>query len=182
MTNKIILLSGGARSGKSGYGQRLAEEIQGQRVYIATCPARQADDPEMEDRINRHRADRCGRGWRTVEEPLALAAALAANEGAAVIMVDCLTLWISNLLFAHGDQTTPLREDDVAERCRQMIQTARSSAATVIFISNEVGLGIVPENPLARLYRDLVGRCNQVVAAGADEVVIVHCGIPVRIK
>lgn len=183
MANRIILVTGGARSGKSRYCQLRAELISGKKVYVATCPADQQEDPEMRLRIDRHKDDRSGRGWQTVEEPLALGQALKDSGQAAVIMVDCLTLWISNLMFAHTKANKiPLSEDEVETLCNKILQVARNCAGTVLFVSNEVGLGVVPDNALARQYRDLVGRCNQVIAADAHEVVLVHCGISMKIK
>ena len=183
MRNKIILVTGGARSGKSGYCQLQAEKMEGERVFVATCPAEQKSDSEMQARIARHQIEREGRGWRTVEEPLALNQVIASNNQAQVVLVDCLTLWVSNLMFAHsGENAVPLQEDNVQANCEQILLASRNCRGTIFFVSNEVGLGIVPDNPLARLYRDLVGRCNQVIASGADEVFMVHCGMPLKIK
>jgi len=180
---KIILVTGGSRSGKSRYCQLAAEKIPGERVFLATCPVNQQNDPEMQARIKRHKADRAGRGWRTVEEPLDLAGILRTNKQAAVIVVDCLTLWVSNLMFSqHEAGRGSLAEDEVAASCSDLLVAAGDSSSVILFVSNEVGLGVVPENALARQYRDLVGRCNQVIAAAAHEVTLVHCGIPMKIK
>lgn len=171
---KSLLVLGGARSGKSRHAQAVAEaaaELDGTRLlYVATA---QAFDGEMEDRIARHRADRDAR-WRTVEAPIALAATLAAEDGADVIMlVDCLTLWMSNLLLA--DEVIAARTDDLAK-------TIIGLKGRVILVSNEVGLGIVPDNALARRFRDAAGLLHQRVAVQVDSVDIVMAGLVQRWK
>lgn len=176
---KIILITGGSRSGKSAYAQKLAESLEGPRTYIATCPV---VDEEMRQRIRRHQLAREGGRWQTVEEPLDVAGAVAANKASPVLLLDCLTLWVSNLMFQARDQAGKPTEDDVADRCRQLLHACRDHAGTILFVTNEVGLGIVPENELARRYRDLVGRCNQTIAAGADVVTLVVCGLPLHLK
>jgi adenosylcobinamide kinase/adenosylcobinamide-phosphate guanylyltransferase len=175
---KIILATGGARSGKSAYVQNLAESLLGNKVFIATCPTPRGEDAEMLARVERHRQDRLGAGWLTVEEGLDLEGVLAGNPDVQVMLVDCLTLWISNLM-----QALPvLDEDEMAVRCRKLVATCRKRAGTVIFVSNEVGCGIVPDNAIARKFRDLSGRCNQVMAKEADEVIFFSCGLPLFLK
>ena len=175
---EIILITGGARSGKSGHAQALAEGCPGDRLYIATSPSL---DEEMRRRIERHRADRQGRGWQTVEAQLDLAGAMRANPKAEVVLVDCLTLWLSNLLF-EADEPEYLSEDMLAARAREIVAAARERSGVVILVTNEVGCGIVPDNPLARRFRDLAGRCSQTIAAEADRVDLVTCGIVQTIK
>lgn len=175
---EIILITGGARSGKSRHAQALAEAHPGQRLFIATSPV---IDGEMRVRIERHQADRQGQGWRTIEEPLRLAAVLAENSEEEVVLLDCLTLWISNLLF-EAEEPEYFTEAMIAELARELADAASRRQGVVIIVTNEVGLGIVPENPLARRYRDLAGRCNQIIAAAADRVDLVTCGIPLIIK
>lgn len=175
---QIILITGGARSGKSRHAQACAEAQPGKRLFIATSPV---IDEEMRQRIARHQADRQGQGWQTVEEPLRPAAVLAGNPETEVVLLDCLTLWISNLLF-EAEEPEYYSEAMVAELAGELLAAARNRPGAVIIVTNEVGLGIVPENPLARRYRDLVGRCNQTIAAGADRVDLVVCGIPMTIK
>jgi len=176
---RLILITGGSRSGKSAFAQQLAEEVKGSRLFVATCPE---TDPEMSERIRRHRQDRQGRGWRSVEEPLQLIQCLADNPSEATVLIDCLTLWVNNVMFEAEKQQQNISEDDVAGLAGQLGRAALCYQGTVIMVTNEVGLGIVPDNPMARLYRDLVGRCNQVIARHAEQVFLVSCGIPLQIK
>jgi len=165
-----LLVLGGARSGKSRYAQGRAEALPGDLVFIATA---QAQDEEMHERIARHRADR-GPRWRTIEAPIDLAETVAAEAGPArVLLIDCLTLWASNLMFA---------ERDAAWEADRLAEALRMAAGPVILVSNEVGLGIVPDNALARRFRDSAGRINQEIAAAADEVQFVAAGLPLRLK
>ncbi|GAB4342984.1 MAG: bifunctional adenosylcobinamide kinase/adenosylcobinamide-phosphate guanylyltransferase [Desulfobulbaceae bacterium] len=173
---EIILITGGSRSGKSAFAQRLAEDFSSSRLFLATCPV---SDGEMAARIARHVADRRRTGWDTVEEEVEIIARLRQAEGYGVVLVDCLTLWVNNLLFRKGENVD---EDVMAAAARELAGAARSHPGTVVFVTNEVGSGIVPENRLARLYRDLVGRLNQGMAAAADRVYLVSCGIPLQIK
>ncbi|MBQ1498372.1 MAG: bifunctional adenosylcobinamide kinase/adenosylcobinamide-phosphate guanylyltransferase [Sphingomonas sp.] len=168
MTRLFVL--GGARSGKSRYAQQRAEALAGRHVFIATA---EAWDAEMAERIARHRADRDTR-WETVDAPRDLAAALDAASGTgAVVLVDCLTLWASNLLLADADM------EEATDELRAAI--ARFDGG-LILVANETGFGIVPDNALARRFRDAAGRINQAVAATADEVMLVVAGLPMRVK
>ena len=257
---RIILITGGSRSGKSAFAQQLAESISETRIYLATCPV---VDGEMAARIARHRRDREDRSWLTIEEETALAGALGWGPDTGVIVVDCLTLWINNLMYGAEQRGETLTEDDIAYKAREVLRVARfgaedaaaagkadpevratansinhsgtpsetliSEAApselpagaqatgppgmeappekpppkpgdtaspaftgtaatappgtrTVIFVTNEVGMGIVPEHPGGRLFRDLAGRCNQVFAREADTVAFMVSGIPMWIK
>lgn len=162
------LVLGGARSGKSRHAQALAEACAGPRVFIATA---QAFDTEMEERIAHHRADR-GPDWRTVEAPLALADAIA-DAGEGVMLVDCLTLWSSNLLLSRGN---------IEKSTGDLIAALVGARGRIILVSNEVGWGIVPDNALARRFRDVAGRINQRVAATVDRVDLVVAGLPMRLK
>ncbi len=180
---KIILVTGGARSGKSGYAQQLAEGLAGPRTYVATCPAALAgpeNDFEMADRIRRHRRDRQATGWETVEETVALAGVLSGLVDRQVILVDCLTLWVNNLIHRAGVEN--ISEDDIAEAAGELVRVCGRRPGTVILVTNEVGWGVVPDNHLARCFRDLAGRCNQVIALAADQVVMVVCGIATTLK
>jgi adenosylcobinamide kinase/adenosylcobinamide-phosphate guanylyltransferase len=167
---RVALVLGGARSGKSALAEAMARETGLSRVYLATA---QAFDHEMSERIARHRADR-GDGWRTVEAPLDLVAALdAADSHKNVILIDCLTLWLSNVLLAGRD---------VEAACADLAARLSALRAPVVCVSNEVGLGIVPDNALARRFRDAQGRLNQQVAQRADAVAFVAAGLPVTLK
>ena len=135
----------------------------------------------MAARIQRHQEHRAGRGWETIEEPLELDRVLL-RAAAPVLVVDCLTLWINNLMYEAEREGGEIGEDEVAARCARVLEVCAQREGTVFFVTNEVGLGIVPDNALSRRYRDLVGRCNQTMAAGADEVIFAMSGIPMRIK
>jgi adenosylcobinamide kinase/adenosylcobinamide-phosphate guanylyltransferase len=164
------LVLGGARSGKSRLAEALCESQSGPCIYLATG---EAHDGEMAERIAAHKARR-GPRWRTVEAPLDLPAAL---DGAAgrdrAVLVDCLTLWLSNLMFAERD---PVRAG------AELVEVLRAPAGPVILVSNEVGLGIVPENALARRFRDAAGRLHQEVAAVCQQVVFTAAGLPMTLK
>jgi adenosylcobinamide kinase / adenosylcobinamide-phosphate guanylyltransferase len=177
--SRLELVTGGSRSGKSRFAQETAESHPAPRVFIATC---RVCDQEMEERVRKHREARSPARWSTREEPLDLAGALAGAEGSRVILVDCLTLWINNLLYdadMRGERPTA---EKIAADCRRLLAACRPIDGTVIFVTGEVGMGIVPENPLARLYRDCVGTCNQIMAAAAHRVTLLTCGIPLTLK
>lgn len=176
---EIILITGGSRSGKSAFAQQLAERRAGARLFLATCPV---TDSEMADRIERHIADRQQSGWDTVEEQVDINGQLAAANGYGVVLVDCLTLWVNNLMYEAHRSGKAMDEDVITVKTADLAAAAGKCPAAVIFVTNEVGAGIVPDNKDARLYRDLVGRCNQQVAAAADSVYLVSCGIPLQIK
>jgi len=161
-----LLVIGGARSGKSRHAQTQAETLPGELVYIATA---QACDEEMRAKIARHRADR-GARWRTVEAPLALAEAIAAEHRP--ILVDCLTLWATNLL---------LSEEDPEPRITALLDTIATNRA-LILVTNEVGMGIVPDNALSRRFRELAGEINQRVAAAVDRVDLAVAGLILPLK
>jgi adenosylcobinamide kinase/adenosylcobinamide-phosphate guanylyltransferase len=162
------LVLGGARSGKSRYAEGLITTLQPPWAYVATA---EAGDEEMAERIKAHRARR-GAGWRTLEAPRDLAAALAACKNMPVL-IDCLTLWLSNLMLADADI------DAEVERLEKALAAA---AAPVVMVANEVGSGIVPDHPLGRRFRDLQGSLNQRIAAGADRVVLMIAGLPLALK
>ena len=176
---KITLITGGSRSGKSAFAQRLAEEQAGSRLFIATCPV---TDREMEIRILRHIQDRQKGNWDTVEEPVDLAGQLRSAARYETVLIDCLTLWLNNLMYETSQKVKVLDEDRVQEITERLIHAASEHPGEVIMVTNEVGQGIVPENKTARLYRDLIGRCNQCVGVAADQVYLVSCGIPVQIQ
>jgi len=166
---RLSLILGGARSGKSRFALARAEASGLVPVYVATA---QAYDDEMRERIRLHQAER--QGMTTVEAPVELAAAIAAEgRQGRLLLVDCLTLWLSNVMLA---------ERDVAAACDGLETALRTCACPVVAVSNEVGLSIVPENALARRFRDAQGRLNQQIAAVADEVVFVAAGLPLYLK
>ncbi len=165
----LTLVLGGARSGKSALAERLTLACDGAPRYIATA---EAWDDEMRERIARHRAQRDGQGWQTLEAPLALVAALA-EDPQSPTLVDCLTLWLTNHLLAESDLET--------EGAR-LLQALASRPGPTFVVANEVGLGIVPDNALARRFRDAAGRLNQQVAARADTVILVTAGLPLTLK
>lgn len=173
----LTFILGGARSGKSRLAQRLA--AQGRRVcYVATAPA--TNDAEMNQRIARHRADRPA-AWRTIEEPLQLADAVdQAAQDADAILVDCLTLWLSNLSWEHRGNL-PKRLEDAVRLQLGRIAGARNSCH-IILVSNEVGSGTVPEPAVTRAFRDAQGLLNQWTAEAADEVILVVAGLPLYLK
>ncbi len=177
--NKLVLVTGGSRSGKSGYAQQLAESLAKPRFFIATC---QVCDVEMAERVTKHQAARAQADWNTIEEPRDLASALRTAAEGAVVLVDCVTIWINNLLYEAQESGTTVTASGIAAACREVLEACGSVRGTVIFVTGEVGMGIVPENPLARLYRDCVGTCNQLIAAAADQVTLVACGIPLHLK
>ena len=168
MAARLTLVLGGARSGKSRYAETLVTALPPPWIYAATG---QGLDAEMAARIEAHR-ERRGAGWTTIEAPLDLAAALAAH-GNAPVLVDCLTLWLSNLMMAEA----PI-EPEIDRLARALAE----AAAPVVLVANEVGSGIVPDNALARRFRDQQGGLNQRIAAQADQVVLVVAGLPLYLK
>jgi adenosylcobinamide kinase/adenosylcobinamide-phosphate guanylyltransferase len=168
----IILVTGGARSGKSKYAERRARELGDRLIYIATA---QAKDKEMMQRIAEHRKRR-DNAWMTIEEPIELPGALLRQRGRTdCAVVDCLTLWISNLLL-DGDAQM------VRERVEQLVKALPRLDFHIVLVTNELGWGIVPDNALARQFRDLAGEANQRIAAAANEVVLTVTGIPMIVK
>ncbi|MDX1432036.1 MAG: bifunctional adenosylcobinamide kinase/adenosylcobinamide-phosphate guanylyltransferase [Gammaproteobacteria bacterium] len=166
----LSLVLGGARSGKSRYAESRLARHRGQRIYLATA---EPGDAEMAARIAAHRRRR-GTEWRTVEEPLELAATLALSSAPrTAILVDCLTLWLANLMGAKRD---------LAAETSRLLEVLGGLDGTVVLVANEVGLGIVPDNAEARRFRDAAGILHQDIAKIADEVVLVAAGIPLTLK
>jgi adenosylcobinamide kinase/adenosylcobinamide-phosphate guanylyltransferase len=166
----VTLVLGGARSGKSSYAEAMTVAHPRGCVYLATA---EIGDDEMAKRVRRHRARRAAH-WRTREAPLELAAAIVAEtEQGAAVLVDCLTLWLSNLMAAGRD---PCQEAET------LVRALGQAGGPVVFVSNEVGLGIVPDNALARAFRDHAGRLNQRIAEVANNVFFVAAGLPLRLK
>ena len=170
---KIIFITGGARSGKSRLAEELAERFGAPLAYVATG---QAGDAEMRERIARHQARR-GPAWQTIEEPLDLAAVISRHDGRVKgMLVDCVTLWLANLLFRYDDARQVLAEVAALAATFPALQTP------IVLVSNEVGMGIVPENCLARAFRDLAGEANELLAKAADEVYVTFAGLPLKLK
>lgn len=164
------LVLGGARSGKSAFAERLIGEMSLTKVYLATATP---GDDEMQARIAQHRKQR-GEGWVTIEEPLALVDTLTRESTIGrVILVDCLTLWLSNLMMAERDPEV---------EAKRLVRFLDVSRYPIVFVSNEVGLGLVPETPIGRAFRDAQGRLNQTIAAAVNNVAFVAAGLPLWLK
>ena len=184
MKSTIILCSGGARSGKSEFAEQLALSLKGRKAYVATG---QAFDDETKDRIKKHQLRR-GKEWITFEIPLYLHKNWEQIKNVSdVILIDCLTMFTSNHVFAHGDINT--QEDSnriesiILEELRLLLQEINNSNdKTVIFVTNEIGLGIVPENKLARYFRDITGRVNREVASAANKMYLTISGVTIELK
>lgn len=184
MKSTIILCSGGARSGKSEFAEQLALSLKGRKAYVATG---QAFDDEMKDRIKKHQMRR-GKEWITFEIPLHLHKNWEQIKNVSdVILIDCLTMFTSNHVFAYGDINT--QEDSnriesiILEELRLLLQEINNSNdKTVIFVTNEIGLGIVPENKLARYFRDITGRVNREVASAANKMYLTISGVTIELK
>jgi adenosylcobinamide kinase/adenosylcobinamide-phosphate guanylyltransferase len=167
---RIMLITGGARAGKSRFAERLMIARPARHAVVATG---QAGDPEMAERIARHKAER-DRSWEVIEQPISIRSAIRnAARPDRIVLLDCLTLWISNLMAERRDM-----EIEVSA----LIGTLQNAAGPMIVVSNEVGLGIVPDNALARAFRDNLGRANQAIAAAADCVLFMAAGIPIVLK
>jgi adenosylcobinamide kinase/adenosylcobinamide-phosphate guanylyltransferase len=180
----LTLILGGARSGKSRYAQSLCDRSS-QVIYIATARADEVDsDHEMRERVARHRADRPA-SWRTIEEPLDLPRAVREAPVEAVLLIDCATLWISNLMWEYREQTMAAREKLILAHVDDLIlalQRRAEDAGEIIIVSNEVGGGLTPEHPVGRAFRDLQGFANQRLAQAADKVVFIVAGLPLLLK
>ncbi|MCD6184178.1 MAG: bifunctional adenosylcobinamide kinase/adenosylcobinamide-phosphate guanylyltransferase [Deltaproteobacteria bacterium] len=171
---KNILVIGGCRSGKSSQALKLADKFSdNRRTFIATCVPY---DDEMKDRVARHQKERDNR-WKTVEEPINLHKAITEHgKSSDIILIDCITLWISNLLLKSR------RIDYILKNVEKLLDAVQKTECSVIMVSNEVGTGIVPENDLSRMFRDAAGFANQHIANVADQVTWMVAGIPVKIK
>jgi adenosylcobinamide kinase/adenosylcobinamide-phosphate guanylyltransferase len=173
--SRLVLVTGGARSGKSRFAEARVRELapEGPWLYVATA---EPFDDEMRARIRHHREQR-GAGWRTVEAPREPAQAIAREAGSArATLLDCVTLWLTNRMLAGDDDATLLAAvEDLAA-------AARRAEGPVVIVTNELGQGIVPESPLSRRFRDLAGFANQRLAAHADEVALLACGLPIFLK
>ena len=164
-----ILVTGGARSGKSSFAEKRTKQLGSSLIYIATS---EIIDSEMEKRVAEHQARR-GSEWQTLHAPLKLAEALSETDGKGPCLVDCLTIWLNNLIFHNEDTVVATKE---------LIKVLEQRSDPVVLVTNEVGSGIVPENALARRFRDEAGRMNQIISQVADEVYLSVSGIPLQIK
>ena len=174
MSRETVFVTGGARSGKSSFAYDLAESMSNHKVYIATA---QPLDEEMKERIEKHRKGR-GPGWDTIEEPIKLAEVLNdVQKSYDLVLIDCITLWISNLLGLYTESGEYVLDD-----VRKLVHVCKRSDCHLIVVSNEVGMGIVPENPLARLFRDISGKANQMLAGVSSSVFFMVSGLPLQVK
>jgi adenosylcobinamide kinase/adenosylcobinamide-phosphate guanylyltransferase len=171
-TPRFVFIAGGARSGKSRYALARASRLGRRRLFVATA---EAFDDEMRERIARHRQER-GAAFDTLEEPLALPEAIASDRDHDVIVIDCLTLWLSNLLMRG-----PADLEGPNQRVDALIEALRGRRAHIVLVSNEVGMGLVPETPLGRLFRDLAGSAHQRLGAIADEIYLAAMGVVLRL-
>ncbi len=185
MESKIVLITGGARSGKSTFAEQMVEAMGGQIGYIATSIP---FDAGMRDRIKKHKEQRPDI-WETFEKYKNLHELFDTNEMKDAYLLDCVTLLVTNLMFENSQNWDDIDYDQIdqieariQEQIDKMIKSIRKNGATVVMVTNEVGLGIVPENKLARVYRDIAGRVNQQIGHQADEVYLVVCGQPMKIK
>jgi len=177
LAKNIILILGGARSGKSSFAQELAKELSDKVLFVATG---EPLDEEMQSRIEAHQKDRPGT-WRTLESPVNISPPLKFEIGdAEVVIIDCLTLLVANNLGKELDYTRA--EEQVLAEINELNITTSQLNITFIIVSNEVGTGLVPDNKLGRIYRDLLGKANQLVARNASDVYLMIAGIPTRIK
>ncbi|MFC1925837.1 bifunctional adenosylcobinamide kinase/adenosylcobinamide-phosphate guanylyltransferase [Chloroflexota bacterium] len=175
MNKELVLIMGGVRSGKSSFAQRLAGTANDNVIFLATA---QAGDDEMTERISRHKASRPA-SWRTVEEPLELARVLQSEAASAdVVLVDCLTVWLSNLLIRNEDSA----EEEALKQVNMIMDSYQRGETSYILVSGEVGLGLVPPYPMGRTFRDIQGRLNQELAQRADKVFMLLAGIPLDLK
>ncbi len=169
---ELILVLGGTRSGKSSWALHYTEAQYRSHLFIATA---RALDEEMAERIRLHKSSR-GPDWQLVEEPIEISKALRTRCGdVEAVLIDCLTVWLSNVLLEKGDQKIDMYQDD-------LLETLSAREQTVVVVSNEVGMSIVPENPLGRKFRDLSGQINQKIAAMADKVIFLTAGLPMVLK
>ena len=176
---RITLITGGARSGKSDFAQMLAEGKPGPHCFVATCEER---DEEMAKRIEKHRRTRSENIWDTIEEPINLISAFKTDDGYRTYLVDCLTLWVSNCMSSTANGCEEFDEDAVIMELQRLKEVLDGIDCNIVFVTNEVGMGIVPENRIARLFRDVVGRCNRTIAGWSSEVILVSCGLPIHLK
>ncbi len=172
MDNRFTFILGGARSGKTAFALAAAGKLAGQKTYVATGGA---FDAEMTERIKRHKSER-GSTWTTIEEPLDVVKAIAGLDPGRAVLVDCVTLWLNNFIWKG------ISDEAILEEVKRLADFCPSCEKDVFMVSNEVGSGIVPEHQVARRFRDLAGEANKMLAASANEVYLMTAGIPLKIK
>lgn len=187
MLNKITLITGGCHSGKSQKALSLALFPSGQRFFIATCPRIHLVDPEMELRILNHQKGRKNLRFKTIEEQIDLKSAFQkidceVKEDFRSVVVDCISLWVNNWMYELQKKPQNFSELDMTIQIREIVDSAKNVKVHIFFVTNEVGLGIVPENKMGRQYRDLLGRANQELASAADEVLLMISGLTLKVK
>jgi adenosylcobinamide kinase/adenosylcobinamide-phosphate guanylyltransferase len=176
----LTLITGGCRSGKSGFALDLVDRLGGEKIYLATCP--KSDDEEMMTRIQRHQKEREHLGaWRTLEEQTDLVSIIKDHEDEH-LLIDCMTLWVSNLMYAASQSESSLTEQGVEKLTMDLIDACQHRSKHTVLVTNETGMGIVPENALARQFRDLIGRCNQVIGRHCDRLIFMVSGQPWALK
>lgn len=171
---KIIMVSGGCRSGKSGHAQKYCEGIEGKKLFLATAPVH---NEEMKMRVEKHRAKRDSDIWETVEEEFNLAEVFSSSKHD-VILIDCITFWIDNILY----RSPAIKEEDMAPFLEKTFFALDKFNGTAVFVTNEIGFGTLPEDPRTRKFRDLVGLANAMIAKRASNVVLFVSGIPMFLK
>jgi len=176
---RIIYVTGGRRSGKSAFAQAMAERVTGAKVYVATCPV---IDQETAARVEAHKKARQGKGWATVEEEHDLTGAIRRAGDADAVLVECLTLWLNNLMYREERDGREASREMVTKEMESALGAASAARGAVIFVSNEVGLGIIPDNPLSRKFSDMAGIINQQAAARSDEAYLVVSGLAQKLK
>lgn len=173
---RVVLITGGSRSGKSAYALRRGETLPGPRAFIATCPV---VDDEMQRRIETHKAHRDATLWDTIEEPTDLVGVVERSADYVTLLIDCLTLWINNLTYPDNPH---MEEETIAEHARAVVAACQEQQGTLLLVTNELGMGIVPGDVATRRFRDFSGRCNQTFGQCADEIVLLVSGHPLHVK
>lgn len=177
----VTLITGGTRSGKSDFALELAEGVSlaRKRIFIATCPK---IDDEITLRIHKHQEEREGHGWKTIEEQLDIVGIIEKLDNPSIVLVDCMTLWVNNIIYNSENNNYDFSEQDMIDEAKKIVELARRKDVELFCVTNEVGMGIVPADKKTRYYRDLVGKCNKTVATLSDNVFLVSCGIPLKLK
>ncbi len=176
---RITLVTGGRRSGKSAYAQRYAESLEKPRTYIATCPV---IDNEMKARVEEHKTNRVNKGWVTIEETVDLAGAIIKAAPGGTLLIECVTLWLSNLMYKSEKEKEDFTESHALKLTGEALTVCRKVDSDIIFVTNEIGWGVIPDNPMARKFSDIAGKVNQLIACEADAAILIVSGFPVELK